>query len=136
MHRISQLIFFLAMLFFGHNLYAQEETNTPETMYLEMAPSFVVNYGGGGKLKYLRTDITLRLSIEGATVENVNLHMPILRHGVIMFLSKQSDERIRDGSQRDIIRLELLQELRSMLADQIDTEGMKDLLFTTFIIQQ
>ncbi len=37
------------------------------TQYLDLKPSFVVNYGGPGKLRYLKTDITLRVGggIEG-----------------------------------------------------------------------
>ncbi len=136
MFRISKMFLIAVLLMFGNNLFAQEDTNTSNTMYLEMAPSFVLNYGGGGKLKYLRTDITLRLSTEGALIDDINLHMPILRHAVIMFLSKQNEERIRDGSQRETIRLELLQELRAALADITNTDGIKDLLFTTFFIQQ
>ncbi len=136
MFRISKMFLIAVLLMFGNNLFAQEDTNTSNTMYLEMAPSFVLNYGGGGKLKYLRTDITLRLSTEGTLIDDINLHMPILRHAVIMFLSKQNEERIRDGSQRETIRLELLQELRAALADITNTDGIKDLLFTTFFIQQ
>ena len=136
MFRISKMFLIAVLLMFGNNLFAQEDTNTSNTMYLEMAPSFVLNYGGGGKLKYLRTDITLSLSTEGALIDDINLHMPILRHAVIMFLSKQNEERIRDGSQRETIRLELLQELRAALADITNTDGIKDLLFTTFFIQQ
>ncbi len=136
MFRISKMFLIAVLLMFGNSLFAQEDANTSNTMYLEMAPSFVLNYGGGGKLKYLRTDITLRLSTEGTLIDDINLHMPILRHAVIMFLSKQNEERIRDGSQRETIRLELLQELRAALADITNTDGIKDLLFTTFFIQQ
>ncbi len=136
MFRISKMFLIAVLLMFGNSLFAQEDANTSNTMYLEMNPSFVLNYGGGGKLKYLRTDITLRLSTEGALIDDINLHMPILRHAVIMFLSKQNEERIRDGSQRETIRLELLQELRAALADITNTDGIKDLLFTTFFIQQ
>lgn len=136
MFRISKMFLIVVLLMFGNSLFAQEEANTSNTMYLEMNPSFVLNYGGGGKLKYLRTDITLRLSKEGTLIDDINLHMPILRHAVIMFLSKQNEECIRDGSQRETIRLELLQELRAALADITNTDGIKDLLFTTFFIQQ
>ncbi len=136
MFRISKMFLIAVLLMFGNSLFAQEDANTSNTMYLEMNPSFVLNYGGGGKLKYLRTDITLRLSKEGTLIDDINLHMPILRHAVIMFLSKQNEERIRDGSQRETIRLELLQELRAALADITNTDGIKDLLFTTFFIQQ
>jgi flagellar FliL protein len=136
MFRISKMFLIAVLLMFGNSLFAQEDANTSNTMYLEMNPSFVLNYGGGGKLKYLRTDITLPLSTEGTLIDDINLHMPILRHAVIMFLSKQNEERIRDGSQRETIRLELLQELRAALADITNTDGIKDLLFTTFFIQQ
>lgn len=116
---------------------AQEEGGaTNSSFYLDMEPSFILNYGDGNRLRYIRTDITLRLSTSGTISADVNLHMPLLRHSIIMFLSKQSDERIRDAAQREGLREELLATVKSDLNKVTNSEGVLDLLFTTFIVQQ
>lgn len=116
----------------------QEEQAGPATIYFEIDPPFVLNYGNGssGRLKFLRAELTLRLSTEGSVIGDVNLHMPALRHAIIMHLSKQSSERINDASLRDEIRQELLNEVRVVLANAGTTEGVEDLLFNAFIVQR
>jgi len=137
MKRFSLLIAVIIWFAFAGVVHAQDETAAVDTTtYLEMTPSFVLNYGEGNRLRYIRTDITLRLSTEGSIIGDVNIHMPLLRHVVIMFLSRQSDQRIRDAGQRDALRLELLEEMRDGLSEVANSSGIKDLLFTTFIVQQ
>ena len=120
--------------------HAQEEAQPagPATIYYDIDPAFVLNYGNGtnGRLKFMRVELNLRLSTSGSVIGDVNLHMPAIRHAVIMYLSKQSAERINDASQRDAIRLELLREVQIVLAEAGTTEGVQDLLFNAFIVQR
>lgn len=140
MSRFAPFILMILLAFMQAPTFAQEEEQTagPATMYYEIAPAFVLNYGNGtnGRLKFMRVELTLRLSTTGSVIADVNLHMPAIRHAIIMHLSKQSSERINDASQRDAIRLELLLEVRAVLAAAGTKEGVEDLLFNAFIVQR
>lgn len=120
--------------------HAQEEGQPagPATIYYDIDPPFVLNYGNGtnGRLKFMRVELNLRLSTSGSVIGDVDLHMPAIRHAVIMYLSKQSAERINDASQRDAIRLELLREVQLVLGEIGTTDGVEDLLFNAFIVQR
>lgn len=140
MSRFAPFILMILLAFMQAPTFAQEEEQTagPATMYYEIDPAFVLNYGNGtnGRLKFMRVELTLRLSTTGSVIADVNLHMPAIRHAIIMHLSKQSSERINDASQRDAIRLELLLEVRAVLAAAGTKEGVEDLLFNAFIVQR
>ena len=68
------------------------EEGGPGFEYIEMTPAFVVNFGAAGRIGYLKTDVSLRVSAE--TAGAVRLHMPALRHELIMLLSSQSAEAL------------------------------------------
>lgn len=116
----------------------EQETAAAGTMYFELDPAFVLNYGNGtsGRLKFLRAELTLRLSTQGTVIGVVNQHMPAIRHAIIMYLSKQSNERINDASQRDSLRNELRDEVQATLAAVGEASGVEDLLFNAFIVQR
>ena len=115
------------------------EQGGPGFEYIEMQPAFVVNFGTTGRIGYLKTDVSLRVSAQAAGA--VELHMPALRHELIMLLSSQSAEALAAPEQREALRLAALEAVRRVIAAAAgDTgsaeSGVKDLLFTSFILQR
>lgn len=111
----------------------------PGVEYIEMQPAFVVNFGTTGRIGYLKTDVSLRVSAQAAGA--VELHMPALRHELIMLLSGQSAEALASPEQREALRLAALQAVRRVIAAAAGDagaaeSGVKDLLFTSFILQR
>ena len=125
---------------------AQEkaEEGGPGFEYIEMTPAFVVNFGTTGRIGYLKTDVSLRVSAQAA--DAVELHMPALRHELIMLLSSQSAEALAAPEQREALRLAALEAVRKVIAaaagsppavgDAGAQTGVQDLLFTSFILQR
>jgi flagellar FliL protein len=113
----------------------KEEASTRSFAYVSMEPAFVVNVGEKGPVGYLRADISLR--VENAALEAVKHHMPVLRHELIILLSRQAQERLEAMPTREEVRLEALEVVRRILkeADGIE-EGVTDLMFTSFLIQR
>ncbi len=133
----------------------------PNSIYVAMDPSLVVNFGSpGAKLRYLRADIVLRL-LDPATEELVKLHMPQLRHNMLMLLSGQTDETVSSFEGKEKIRLQALEQVRSIIKAQPpvthgeekksdeenkeaaelekekkETGGVTDLLFNNFVVQK
>lgn len=102
--------------------------------YIDLQPAFVVNYGGVGRLRFLRAEISLRVEAGGESV--VMHHMPYLRHEMIMLLSKQTDEAIATTEGRELLRIEALDTVRTALTVEEGDHKIKDLLFSTFVVQR
>lgn len=136
-----KLFFLAASLFFCPTVAsAQEEGsgNTGGSVYIEMNPAFIATFGGPGPLKYVKTEITL-IASEGPAEANIKLHKPALRHTVVMLLSKQKSEDFSSAIGRDAVREKLLESLREVMVEEYDNEGydmIKNLLFTSFVVQE
>lgn len=115
---------------------AEEESDAnAKVQYIDMKPSFVLNYGApSNKLKYAKVDIALRVNSKSAatTVEN---HMPLLRNSIVLLLSRQPQTLMSDISGRETVRINALDQLNAVLNQETNTESIADLLFTSFVVQ-
>ncbi|WP_339339863.1 flagellar basal body-associated FliL family protein [uncultured Oceanicoccus sp.] len=104
--------------------------------YLELEPAFVVNYGGVGRLRYLKTDIALRLAGGFSGQTQVSRHMPYIRHAIVMRLSRATEEELSSIKGKELLRQDLLAETRKVLIKEEGQPFIDDLLFSAFIIQR
>lgn len=102
----------------------------PAAIYIPMKPQFVVNYGGKGKLRYLKTSVTLRLA-NGNAASSVRHHMPFIRNNLVMLFAAQTDETLESQEGREAMRDAALSEVRELLVreDQVPEEDVVDVLF-------
>ncbi len=104
-----------------------------------MTPTFVVNFGTTGRIGYLKTDVTLRVSAQA--VAAVERHMPALRHELIMLLSGQSAEALAgSGAARGAAARGTASRAQGDRGGRRQRRpaqtGVQDLLFTSFILQR
>ena len=104
--------------------------------YLDLKPAFVVNYGGAGKLRYLKTDIALRLAGGPAGQSQIRHHMPYIRHTIVIRLSRATEEELASMEGRELLRQEVLESVRAMLIEEEGEHFVDDLLFNSFIVQR
>jgi flagellar FliL protein len=138
-HRACLMLLCLLPLMAQAKSAEKAEEGRPDFEYIEMQPAFVVNFGTSGRIGYLKTEVSLRVGAEA--VAAVELHMPALRHELIMLLSGQSAEALAAPDQREALRLAALEAVRRVIAaaagDAAPAQsGVKDLLFTSFILQR
>jgi len=105
-------------------------------LYIPLAQPLVVNYGGPGRLKYLRTEISIRIGrSQDASV--IRHHMPLIRHTLVMLFSRQSEEDVNTQRGREQLRQLALSEVNEVLAREAGRDDIaRDLLFNTFVVQQ
>ncbi len=123
---------------------AQDETAEGEeaapvggsASYLDLKPAFVVNYGGAGKLRYLKTDIALRLAGGPSGQSQIRHHMPYIRHTIVMRLSRATEEELSSMEGKELLRQDVLEETRNMLIREEGQQFVDDLLFNSFIVQR
>lgn len=130
MTNVVRALFCLLWLIAFHAAAATQSAPQTGSEYIEMSPAFVVNVGSSGKIAFLKADVSLRATARAVPL--VQLHMPTLRHALIMLFSRQEPEALAAPERREALRLEALDEVRQTL----DDDGIQDLLFTSFIIQR
>jgi len=115
---------------------AQDEAVDAGTQYIDLKPAFVVNYGGGGRLKYLKSDLSIRVTGNGAA-RAVRHHMPYIRNNLVLLFSRQSEEIVTTSEGRELLRQAALQEIRKILQEEEgDDPGVDNLLFNNFVVQK
>jgi flagellar FliL protein len=107
----------------------------PGAIYIPLKPAFVVNYGGAGRLKYIKADISLRLQ-DSTAANSVRHHMPYIRNNLMMLFSAQTDESISSQEGKEALRQEALQTVREVIQKEDQAEGVVDLYFNAFLIQK
>lgn len=124
--------------FLSVSVFAEDEESeklAEEVRYVELKPPFVTNYGGPGKLKYVKAEVSLRVDSQLA-FRAVNNHIPFLRHTIIMVLSQQTDESVTTMEGKEQIRLQALSELQEIMKKEEGEVMIEDLLFSSFFVQR
>ena len=106
----------------------------PQVQYIYFEPAFVVNYGSTGRIKYLRTDVALKVSTTeaGAAVAH---HKPYLRNSLVMLFSAQESEIMNSTKGREELRQIALEEVRAVMTQLEGAPSVDDLYFNNFVVQ-
>lgn len=107
-----------------------------EFPYVELSPSFVTNYDGGGRLRYLKVDVSVRTARPGDEI--LRHHMPYVRSRLVELFSGQLEENLTSTEGKEKLRQDALTLIREAI-DLVEGEGsenMLDLYFTSYVIQQ
>lgn len=108
-----------------------------ELIYYSLGPSFVTNYDGAGRLKYLKTDVTVR--IQPGSAPMFERHLPYIRNRLVTLLSSQLEENLTSVRGKEQLRADAINEIRQAL-DMLETPGASsrliNLYFTSFIVQR
>lgn len=137
---LKHLFALFALLFASHLALAEDEEEAPaepapSAIYIPLKPSFVVNYGGPGRLRYIKADITVRVK-DTVTANQVRHHLPYLRNNLVLLLSKQTDDAIDTQQGKEILRQAALAEVHSVMSAEEGESGVVDLYFDNFIVQR
>lgn len=106
----------------------------PATQYIYFEPAFVVNFGSTGRMRYIRTELALKVTSTTAAGK-VSQHKPYIRHTLVMFLSKQEADVLNSSQGRENLRREALEEVRRTMNKLEGSPMVDDLFFNTFVVQ-
>ncbi len=106
-----------------------------KAIYVPIKPAFVVNYGGQGRLRYLKAEISLRVA--DAAVENaVRHHLPYIRNEIILLFSKQTEEVLDTLEGKELLRQQALEAINLVLETEAEGNQVTDLYFNQLVIQK
>lgn len=116
--------------------WSEEGTGGGGTQYVHLQPAFVLNYGenSSGKLKYIRTDVALRVTGAEAAGK-VNHHQAYIRNQLVLLLSQQTDETVNTATGREELRQVALEEVKALLTQLEGKPYVDDLYFQNFVAQ-
>lgn len=125
----------LALAFGSAGTWAQDEDGTSGGVYISLGESLVVNYGGQGRLKYLRADIALR-TVNSRDAATVRHHLPLIRGNLVLLFSRQDEQAVDTQIGREQLRQLALQEINELLVEEEGRPNLvQDLLFNNFLVQ-
>lgn len=125
----------LALLLLTHLALAEGDVSaTPSTKYIHMEPAFVVNYGTTGRMKYLRTEVSLKVNGSEAA-SKVSQHKPYIRNNLVLLLSAQESETMNSSKGRESLRKVCLDEVRALMTKLEGMSYVDDLYFSNFVVQ-
>ena len=105
-----------------------------ETKYIHLTPAFVVNYGNTGRIKYLRTEVALRVT--GAIAASaVSSHRPYIRNNLVFLLTAQDSDIVNSAVGRETLRKVALDEVRALMTQLEGNPYVVDLYFENFVVQ-
>lgn len=122
-----------ALTLLNSNLVSANDAQ-PSVQYVYLQPAFTANVGHAGRLRYVRTEIALKVSSDEAA-EQIKTHMPYLRHEMIMLLSSQTTEAINTPKGRDQLRIAALDRLRGRMIAITEAPLIEELYFSNFVAQ-
>ncbi|MDO8907078.1 MAG: flagellar basal body-associated FliL family protein [Pseudohongiella sp.] len=106
-------------------------------IYYTLGPSFVTNYDGAGRLKYLKADIAVR--IDPGTAPMLDTHLPYIRNKLVVLLAAQLEENLTSTQGKEMLRNQALNEVKAAL-DYVQGSGagdrVRNLYFTSFVVQR
>ena len=104
-------------------------------IYIPIKPAFVVNYGGAGRLRYLKAELSVRVAGTNAA-NSIRHHMPYIRNNLILLFSRQMQENLDNQEGKELLRQEALQEINNILVAEEGVSDVMDLYFNQLVIQR
>ena len=133
---LRTLFILLIMLFISAQSFAGDEKDgekeAVKISYVDMGHSFVSNLTGGPK--YIRCDIQL-MTKYASNVDIIKLHMPALRHTILMLLAGADGKKLLTPEGKEALRKQALEAVRKKLEELTDQPRVKDLYFTAYYVK-
>jgi flagellar FliL protein len=104
-------------------------------IYIPVKPAFVVNYGGPGKLKYMKLEVSIRAK-DTASSNAIRHHMPLIRDFLVRKFSGLQDEDVDTQQGKESVRLDAQEGIKELLKEEDGEEGVTGLFFNNFVIQR
>lgn len=108
---------------------------TGPVQYMELQPSFIVNFPYQGRQRFLQASLTV-MTRDPEALAAVTEHMPVIRHNLNNLFSAQMLS-VAESPSSGIEELRDLatQEVQQVLLHEIGREGIEEVLFTAFVMQ-
>jgi len=103
--------------------------------YVSLGKSMVLNLATNSKrLTFLQLKVDV-LVVDDDAKEVVTANIPAIRHQLIVLLSEQKALDMKTPSKRNDIRKIATEQVKELMSELANNDGVEDVLFTSFLIQ-
>lgn len=104
------------------------------TSYYSLTPTFVVNLADDGVVRYLQADVEV-LTRDADTLAALETHAPAMRNRMLLLLSQQTSETLRDRAGKEALQKAALAEVKAVLSTQGQAAKVDAVIFTSLVTQ-
>lgn len=114
---------------------AQDEGGESRAIYIPLKPPFVVNYGGPGRLRYMKVEVSVRVSsVAGANA--IRHHLPYIRNDLILLFSAQDEATLDTQEGKELLRQQAIAAVENILVSEDGESDLVDLYFNQMVLQK
>lgn len=110
-----------------------EEVAIP-AQYLALEPEFVISYQVGTRQRFLQVSIEL-MTRSQTVLDAATKHSPMIRNEFIRVISQQDFDNLRTAEGRATLQRVLLEAAKSLMAREVNNDGVEAVLFTNYVMQ-
>jgi flagellar protein FliL len=111
----------------------EQDAATPG--YVSMGEALVLNLAtDSNRPTYVQLKADIMVKDENY-IDLVTLHMPALRHQLILMISEQNANKMKDPLEREKLRKEIVTKIRSVYKKLTGSDDIEDVLFSNFLVQ-
>lgn len=133
MRRFLSVLLLMAWLPFAWAADEEKPVNPDYVGYIELKP-FIANFGGPGKTRFLKCEVTIQVGTESAH-HAVNHHMPHIRNDLVFLFSAQTEADLLTIEAQQNLAKKGLRLVQQLLVEEEGEAMVNDLFFTSFVIQ-
>ena len=124
----------ILMLGFTQARAAEDESAPTTSAYVSLGDPMVLNLSGTKRLTFLQISADVLVSDADAE-ETIKIHVPAIRHSLIMLLSEQKASDIKTPAKREEIRQQATAQVQSLIVALSGSTDVSDILFSSILVQ-
>jgi len=105
-----------------------------DAQYIPLDPPLVVNFAGGGKLRYLQVSLEV-MTPDSGDKATLDRHVPAIRNALIALFSERDYEALLTRAGKEALRGEALEVIRAEMTALTGDPVAEDVYFTSFVMQ-
>jgi flagellar FliL protein len=113
---------------------AEDEPAPTTSAYVSLGDPMVLNLSGTKRLTFLQISADVLISDADAE-ETIKIHVPAIRHSLIMLLSEQKASDIKSPDKREEIRQQATAQVQSLMVALSGSTEVSDILFSSILVQ-
>lgn len=119
------------LLLFSHPALSSGQTS----IYHAIDPAFVVNIQDGARPRFMQVKVQV-MTYDQKVPAQLTTHMPAIRHAMILLLSAQTGDTMRNALEREQVRAQSQAVLQQTLTEVSGLDGgVEAVYFTDLVIQ-
>jgi flagellar FliL protein len=112
----------------------EEEHPEAESIYYDLGKPLVVDFSKSGSVRFVSISLSL-LAAGAETVDALKKNEPMIRNNLLMLINAQGVEVLKTKEGKDKLRAAILTEVAGVL-EKMESKGkVKDIFFTSFVMQ-